>query len=126
MPRRVIPRRGILRGVTPLSSQAFHIMVSLAERDQHGYGIMQDVAERTGGKLRLSAGTMYGAIKRLFEDGLIFEVRENQRPKASTEDSRRRYYRLSPLGRKAISAEVKRMTELTEYARACGLVRRTN
>lgn len=86
---------------------------------------MQDVAERTGGKLRLSAGTMYGAIKRLLEAGLISEVRENQRPKSSAEDSRRRYYKLTASGRKAVSAEVKRMGELTEYARACGLVART-
>lgn len=87
---------------------------------------MQDVAERTGGKLRLSAGTMYGAIKRLLEDGLISEVRENQRSNGSSEDGRRRYYRLTRLGRKAVSAEVKRMTELTQYARACGLAARTN
>ena len=87
---------------------------------------MQDVAARTGGKLRLSAGTMYGAIKRLLEDGLISEVRENQRSNGSAEDGRRRYYRLTTLGRKAVSAEVKRMTELTQYARACGLAARTN
>ena len=61
--------------MTPLSIQAFHILIALAERDQHGYAIMQDVAERTEGKLRLSAGTMYGAIKRLLEDGLISELR---------------------------------------------------
>lgn len=112
--------------MTSLSTQAFHILIALAERDQHGYAIMQDVAERTGGKLRLSAGTMYGAIKRLLEDGLICEVRENQRPKAPSDDSRRRYYRLTAPGRKAVSAEVKRMMELTEHARACGLVGRTN
>ncbi len=109
-----------------LSTQAFHILISLAERDQHGYGIMQDVAERTGGKLRLSAGTMYGAMKRLLEEGLISEVREKQRPKTLAEDSRRRYYQLTALGRKAASAEVKRMKELTDYARACGLFARAN
>ena len=87
---------------------------------------MREVAERTGGKLRLSAGTMYGAIKRLLEDGLITEVRESQRLKEPGKDSRRRYYRLTALGRKAVSAELKRMTELTEYARTCGLVARTN
>jgi DNA-binding PadR family transcriptional regulator len=112
--------------VALLSTQAFHILISLAERDQHGYGIMQDVAERTSGKLRLGAGTMYGAIKRLLEEGLISELREKERPKVSVEDSRRRYYRLTASGRRAINTEVKRMTELTEYARACGLVARTN
>lgn len=109
-----------------MSTQAFHILISLAERDRHGYAIMREVAERTGGKLRLSAGTMYGAIKRLLEDGLISELRDNQRPTDSAESNRRRYYRLTALGRKTVSAEVKRMAQLTEYARTCGLVGRTN
>lgn len=87
---------------------------------------MQEVAERTDGKLRLSAGTMYGAIKRLLEEGLISEVRESQRLKGSGQDSRRRYYRLTVLGRKTVSTEVKRMAELTDYARTCGLVSGTN
>lgn len=107
--------------MTALTSPSFHILIALAEHDQHGYGIMQDVAERTGGKLRLSAGTLYGSIKRLLEEGLIIELRENQRPKKD-DDERRRYYRLTPLGRKAALAEVARMTELLEQARANGLV----
>ena len=109
-----------------LSPQAFHILVALAERDQHGYGIMQDVAERTGGKLRLSAGTLYGSIKRLLEQGLIIELRESQRPETNVSDERRRYYRLTPLGRKAAKAEVRRMAELLEQARAHGLVTKPN
>ena len=104
----------------PLSPQVFHILVALADRDQHGYGIMQDVAERTSGKLRLSAGTMYGSIKRLLEQGLIVELRENQRP--AEDDERRRYYHLTPLGRKAAMTEAARMAELIEQARANGLV----
>ncbi|HEX4807801.1 MAG TPA: helix-turn-helix transcriptional regulator [Bryobacteraceae bacterium] len=91
-----------------LSPQAFHILVALADRDQHGYGIMQDVADRTGGKLRLSAGTLYGSIKRLLEEGLIVELKESQRPKKGLDNERRRYYRLTPVGRKAAMAEVKR------------------
>jgi DNA-binding PadR family transcriptional regulator len=110
----------------PLSPQAFHILVALADRDQHGYGIMLDVAERTGGKLRLSAGTLYGSVKRLLEQGLIVELRENQRPDKNLDDDRRRYYRLTPLGRKAAKAEVKRMSELLEQARAHGLVEKPN
>ena len=98
-----------------LSTQALHILLALAERDQHGYGLMQDIAEQTGGKLRLGAGTLYGAIKRLLGEGLIVEVRQ-------THDSRRRYYHLTALGRKTAQAEVKRMIELTEHARARGLV----
>ena len=107
--------------MSPLSPQVFHILVALADRDQHGYGIMQDVAERTGGKLRLSAGTLYGSIKRLLEQGLIIELNEKQRPEAAEDDERRRYYRLTPLGRKAAKTEAERMTELLEQARAYGL-----
>ena len=111
---------------SPLSPQAFHILIALADRDQHGYGIMQDVAARTEGKLRLGAGTLYGLIKRLLEDGLIVELRESQRPAKSRDDERRRYYRLTPLGRKAAKAEANRLTELLEQARAHGLVAKPN
>jgi DNA-binding PadR family transcriptional regulator len=87
---------------------------------------MQDVAARTSGKLRLSAGTLYGLIRRLLEDGLIVELRENQRPEKTQDDERRRYYRLTPLGRKAAKAEVTRMSELLEQARTYGLVAKSN
>ncbi len=110
------------RRVPPLSPQVFHILVALADRDQHGYGIMQDVAERTGGKLRLSAGTLYGSIKRLLEQGLVIEVRERERPHTPDDDARRRYYRLTKLGRKTAEAEAARMSELIEQARVNGLV----
>jgi DNA-binding PadR family transcriptional regulator len=109
-----------------LTPQAFHILIALADRDRHGYAIMQDVAARTGGKLRLSAGTLYGLVKRLLEDGFIVELRENQRPEKPQDDERRRYYRLTPLGRKAAKAEVIRMSELLEQARAYGLVAKSN
>ena len=109
-----------------MSPQAFHILIALADRDQHGYGIMQDVATRTGGKLRLGAGTLYGLIKRLLEDGLVVELRESQRPAKDQDDERRRYYRLTPAGRKAAKAEAGRLTELLEQARAHGLVTKTN
>ena len=84
------------------------------------------VAARTGGKLRLSAGTLYGLVKRLLEDGLIVELRESQRPEKPQDDERRRYYRLTPLGRKAAKAEVNRMAELLEQARTYGLVAKSN
>lgn len=100
--------------MAPLSSQSLHILIALAGRDLHGYGIMQDVAEHTGGRLRLSAGTLYGSIKRLLEQGLILELPDG-------DDDRRRYYRLTPLGRKTAKAEMKRMQELLEQARAHGL-----
>jgi DNA-binding PadR family transcriptional regulator len=97
-----------------ISSQSFHILVALADCDRHGYGIMQDVAARTNNQLRLSAGTLYGSIKRLLEQGLIVEVQ-------SPGEERRRYYRLTPLGRKAARAEAVRLAELLEQARNHGL-----
>jgi len=105
----------------PLTSQEFHILVALADRDQHGYGIMQDVATRTGGKLRLGAGTLYGSVKRMLERGLIVELTERERPEAASDDERRRYYRLTPFGRKVAKAEAARLSEMVEQARAYGL-----
>ena len=98
----------------PLSSQAFHILVALAGGDQHGYAIMQDVASRTGGKIQLSAGTLYGAIQRLLEQGFIVELR-------GAGNDRRRVYRLTAAGRKAARAEAARLAELLEQARQYGL-----
>jgi len=95
----------------PLTPQVFHLLVALAERDLHGYAIMQDVSARTNGKLRLSPGTLYGSIKRLLEQGLIIEL-EN--------DARRRYYRLTPFGRKVAKAEAARLMELVDQARQYG------
>ena len=86
-----------------ISPQSFHILLALADQDQHGYGIMQDVATRTKGKLVLSPGTLYGSIKRLLEEGHIVELRPAQRPKVPDDNDRRRYYRLTPQGRNAIS-----------------------
>ena len=104
-----------------LTEQAFHILVALAERDQHGYAIMQDVSERTGGKLRLSPGTLYGSIKRLLDAGLSTELSERDRPHDGNDDERRRYYRLTALGRKAAKAEAQRLADMLEHARAYGL-----
>jgi DNA-binding PadR family transcriptional regulator len=118
---------GILLGVTnphgllPLTPQVFHILVALADRDQHGYAIMQDVAERTGGGMRLSPGTLYGSIKRMLEQGLIIELRDKDRPDAQNDDERRRYYRLTPFGRKVVKAEAARLSEMVEQARVYGL-----
>jgi DNA-binding PadR family transcriptional regulator len=108
--------------MSPLSPQSFHILLALAKHDQHGYGMMQDVAARTKGKLTLSPGTLYGSIKRLLEEGHIIELRPSQRPKAPNDDERRRYYRLTSQGRKAAIREVNRMAELLEQARNHGLI----
>jgi DNA-binding PadR family transcriptional regulator len=104
-----------------LTPQVFHILVALADGDKHGYAIMQDVAVRTGSKLRLSPGTLYGSIKRMLAQGLIVELRESERPEAGEDDERRRYYRLTPLGRKTAKAEAARLADMLEHARTHGL-----
>ncbi len=104
----------------PLSAAVFHILVALADRDRHGYAIMQDVAVRTSGQVQLSAGTLYSSIRRLLEQGLIEELSES--PDRSSTDERRRYYRLTRFGRRVATAEVARLNNLVKQARATGLV----
>jgi|SRR5579871_5932184 len=104
-----------------VTSQVFHILVALADGDRHGYAIMQDVADRTSGRMRLSPGTLYGSIKRMLDQGLVVELREKERPDARYDDERRRYYRLTPAGRKAVKEEAARMSDMLEQARAHGL-----
>jgi DNA-binding PadR family transcriptional regulator len=94
----------------PLKTQWFHIMLSLAGGEQHGYGIMQDVLNRTTGKVRLWPATLYGSIKRLIEAELIEE--SDERPAPEDDDARRRYYRLTELGRQVLNAECERLQEL--------------
>jgi len=107
----------------PLPSAVFHILIALADRDRHGYSIMQDVATRTDGAVKLSAGTLYSSIRRMLEQGLIEELFES--PDPSSTDERRRYYRLAPFGRRVAAAEVARLNALVKQARATGLVRGT-
>jgi DNA-binding PadR family transcriptional regulator len=99
----------------PLKTQWFHIMVSLAGGEQHGYGIMQDVLDRTAGKVRLWPATLYGSIKQLIEAGLIEE--SDERPAPELDDARRRYYRLTALGRSVLDAECERLQELVRTIR---------
>jgi DNA-binding PadR family transcriptional regulator len=99
----------------PLKPQWFHIMLSLASGEQHGYGIMQEVLNRTSGKLRLWPATLYGSIKRLIEAELIEE--SDERPAPELDDARRRYYRLTALGRRALDAECDRLQELVRTIR---------
>src|SRR5215471_1861990 len=96
------PRRAYLPDVDPesflpLHRDTFHILVSLADRERHGYSVMKDIAERTNGALRLSPSSLYASIKRLLEQGLIAELSE--RPDPENDDERRRYYALTRLGR---------------------------
>jgi len=100
----------------PLSPQVFQILLSLVENDLHGYAIIKDVANRTEGEIRLTASTLYAAVKRLLESGWIEEV--TRRARVAGEDPRRRYYRLTTLGRAAARAEARRLERLAEMARA--------
>ncbi len=98
----------------PLPSAVFQILVALADQERHGYGIMQDVAERSGGKFRLSPGTLYGSIKRMLEQELIEE--SDERPDPDLDDERRRYYRISNFGRRVAGAETERLSRLVSQA----------
>ena len=106
----------------PLTPAMFHVLLALAEDDLHGYAILKEVELRTGGKVQLSTGTLYGIIKRLLADGLIAELRS--RPAAPQDDERRRYYRLTPRGREVASAEAERMNEIVAIARAKNLLKK--
>ncbi|HYL63431.1 MAG TPA: PadR family transcriptional regulator [Candidatus Methylomirabilis sp.] len=99
----------------PLKAQWFHIMLSLAGGEQHGYGIMQEVLNRTTGKVRLWPATLYGSIKRLMEAGLIEE--SDERPAPEFDDARRRYYQLTNLGKRVLDAECERLQELVRTIR---------
>ena len=103
-----------------LPTAVFHILVALADRDRHGYSIMQDVAARTNGAVRLSPGTLYSSIRRMLEQGLIEEL--NESPDPDCRDERRRYYRLTNLGRDAAVDEARRLSEMLVQARQTGLI----
>jgi DNA-binding PadR family transcriptional regulator len=103
----------------PLPPATFHILLALAGEDRHGYAIIQDVAVRTEGELKLSAGTLYRSIQRMLEQGLILETRD--RPAPEEDDERRRYYRITALGTAVAKAEARRLTQLVRMARAKGL-----
>lgn len=99
----------------PLTPVAFEILLALADQDRHGYSIMQEVDERSGGAVTLHAGTLYRALARLLESALIQEL--DERP-AEGDDERRRYYRLTPHGRAVAAAEAARLASQLDAARA--------
>ena len=107
----------------PLQATAFHILLSLADEDRHGYAIILDVARRTNGELKLSAGTLYRSIQRMLELGLIVETKN--RPAPEIDDERRRYYRITPFGTAVARAEAGRLRDLLKMARVCGVAPRT-
>ena len=109
-----------VEALLPLQTATFHILIALAREDRHGYAVIQDIEERTGGELRLSAGTLYRSIQRMLDQGLIRETRD--RPAPEFDDERRRYYRITPFGEAVARAEAQRMSSLLRMARAQGLV----
>lgn len=100
--------------LTPLSPTVFHILLSLGEGERHGYALKREISLRTGGKLKLGPGVLYGSINKLLALGLIEE--SDARPDPHLDDERRRYYRITPYGRKVARAEAARMRELVRLA----------
>ena len=109
------------RKLDPLPAAAFQILLSLADEDLHGYGIMRQVAEQTSGRMRLGPGTLYSSIQTLLEEKLIEEVELRQGAKSGQE--RRRYYRLTTAGRKLARSEAERLAGLLRVARAKKILR---
>lgn len=99
----------------PLTPAVFHILLSLADGERHGYSIMRDISAHTKGKLRLGPATLYRSIKHLVEDGLIEE--SDVRPDPALDDERRHYYRLTEFGRQVVVAEVQRLEDALRVAR---------
>ena len=99
---------------TPLTPTAFYILLALSEQDQHGYGIIKSILEKSNGQLRLGAGVLYSNLKRFIDLDWIEELEE--RPVSNADDERRRYYRLSKTGHKVAKAEAKRLQEMVRLA----------
>ena len=110
-----VSSRGEVEEFLPLPASVMHIVVALADGEKHGYAILRDVAELSGGAVRMGSGTLYGSIKRMLDQGLIEETEE--RPDPALDDQRRRYYRLTELGQRVGAAEHRRLTSLVDAAR---------
>ncbi len=109
-----------VHALLPLAPAFFHILIALGDGERHGYSIMQDVADRTAGRVRMSPGTLYGSIKRMLVDGVIEELTTG----AAGADERRRYYRTTKFGRRVAAAEAARLSSLLMQAHESGLVPR--
>jgi DNA-binding PadR family transcriptional regulator len=107
---------------TPLTPAVFHILLTLADGESHGYAIMQDALKRSAGSVRLGPGTLYGAISRLLEDGLIEEFEKSV--VSEKDDPRRRYYRLTKLGGRVLAEETKRLETLVQAAKSTKVIRK--
>ncbi len=107
----------------PLTPAVFHILLALSDGERHGYAIMQEVAESTGGQIKMGPGTLYGTIKRLLAARLVEE--SDQRPDPNLDDERRRYYQLTALGRRVVKAEAERLAALVKLAQGKRLIGKT-
>jgi DNA-binding PadR family transcriptional regulator len=109
-----------VEGLLPLAPAVLHILIALGEGERHGYAVMQEVSERTGGKVRMSPGTLYGSIRKMLDEGLIEELFH----RGAQDDERRRFYRVTKFGRAVAAAEAERLASLLHHARLTGLVPR--
>jgi DNA-binding PadR family transcriptional regulator len=112
-----------LDDLLPLQPAMFHILMTLSDEDRHGYAIIQEIAARTDGAIRLSAGTLYRSLQRMLEQALIEETED--RPAPDEDDERRRYYRITKFGETVARAEARRLQNLVRLARASGFVPRS-
>ena len=113
-----VPRRQVDHFL-PLSAPMLHTLLALADGEKHGYAIIKEIARRTDDDVRLGAGTLYTLVKRALADGLILE--SDDRPDPALDDDRRRYYGLTPLGRRVAEAEVARLEAIVRMARVTKL-----
>jgi DNA-binding PadR family transcriptional regulator len=102
-----------------LPNSHFHILLALAGEDRHGYSIMKETEQLTGGEVRLGPGALYAALGKLVDQGLIEET--DDRPAPDLDDARRRYYRLTDAGRAALGAELGRLQRVMDHAKRSGL-----
>jgi DNA-binding PadR family transcriptional regulator len=111
-----VGKKKVIESYLPLTPAMFHVLLALADGEKHGYVISKEIARRTNNEVRLSAGTLYGIIKRLLEDGFIEE--SDERPDFSLDDERRRYYRMTKQGMALAEAEAERLERVLAMARA--------
>ena len=110
------PEEMLPQDILPLTPAVFHILLALADKERHGYAIMQEVDSNSRGQIQMGPGTLYGSIKRMLAAGMIEE--SDERPDPQLDDERRRYYRLTDYGRRVLSAEVERLEKLVRVAQA--------
>ncbi len=107
---------------SPLKEKVLHILLAVADGPRHGYSIMQEVAERTEGQVRIWPAALYGTLRELEKDGFIVE--SDTRPAADEDDERRRYFALTPHGKRVLDAEVRRLEAIVSHARASRALRK--